>query len=204
MNRQIVTILVRIVFAFIALMGEMTHNLCMNAIVDNDLLLDRFDIGILAALQQDAQATHQQLGEQIHLSPSQISRRIQRLQGQGLIRRYVALLDPTLLGLGVRAITYVSLSRHGGDEGRTFEAAIGTIPEILECYSVTGESDYILQILAASLSDLSESVLQRLTRLDGVSSIRSNIVLQCIKSSTQLPLQHIGRETPGSRRVRLA
>lgn len=180
------------------------HNLCMNTQIQDDLLLDRYDISILAALQKDAQATHQQLGEQIHLSASQVSRRIQRLQSNGLIRRYVALLDPAPLGLGVRAITYVSLSRHGGDEGRAFEKAIGDIPEVMECYSVTGESDYILQILTASLNDLSESVLYRLTRLDGVSSIRSNIVLQCIKSSTEVPLRHVGRSHEASRRVRLA
>lgn len=176
----------------------------MNNQIQDDLLLDKFDISILAALQKDAQATHQQVGEQIHLSASQVSRRIQRLQGNGLIKRYVALLDPVQLGLGVRAITYVSLTRHGGDEGAAFEKAIVSFPEVMECYSVTGESDYILQILASSLNDLSESVLHRLTRLQGVSSIRSNIVLQCIKSSTELPLQHIGREDLGSRRVRLA
>ena len=180
------------------------HNLCMHSSQQDDLLLDKFDISILAALQNDAQATHHQLGERIHLSASQVSRRIQRLQANGLIRRYVALLDPVQLGLGVRAITYVSLTRHGGDEGAAFEKAIAAFPEVLECFSVTGESDYILQILASSLNDLSESVLHRLTRLTGVSSIRSNIVLQCIKSSTELPLQHIGRDTLASRRVRLA
>lgn len=155
-------------------------------------------------MQQDAQATHQQWGEQIHLSASQVSRRIQRLQATGLIRRYVALLDPTLIGLHVRAITYVSLARHGEDEGLVFEKSIADFPEVLECYSVTGESDYILQIVTASLHDLSESVLKRLTRLAGVSSIRSNIVLQCIKSTTQLPLGHIGKAGNGARQARLA
>lgn len=181
-----------------------THNYCMNSEKTDDLLLDRFDISLLAALQQDAHATHQQLGELVHLSASQISRRIQRLQISGLIRRYVALLDPSLLGLGVRAITYVSLTRNGGDEGDHFENSVGAFPEVLECYSVTGESDYILQIVAASLTDLSDSVLRRLTRIQGVSSIRSNIVLQCVKSSTQLPLNHIGQSATAGGRVRLA
>lgn len=185
-------------------MHRLMQNSRMNMTQADDLLLDKFDISILAALQNDAQATHQQVGERVHLSASQVSRRIQRLQAKGLILRFVALLDPVQLGLGVRAITYVSLARHGGDEGPAFEKAIAAFPEVLECFSVTGESDYILQILACSLQDLSESVLQRLTRLPGVSSIRSNIVLQCIKSSTELPLQHIGREALASRRVRLA
>ncbi|QDL56765.1 Lrp/AsnC family transcriptional regulator [Rhodoferax aquaticus] len=170
----------------------------------DDLLLDRFDISLLVALQKNSNATHQQLGELIHLSTSQVSRRIQRLQACGIIRKSVALLDPTLIGLGVRAVTYVTLTRHSGDEGMAFEREIAAFPEVLECFSVTGESDYILQIMAASLSDLSDSVLRRLTRIKGVSSIRSNIVLQSIKSTTELPLDHIGRTDAGSRRVRLS
>lgn len=165
----------------------------MKSQIPEDLLLDKFDIRLLVALQRNAQSTHAQLGEQIHLSASQVSRRIARLQASGLVQRYVALLDPAMAGLGVRAITYVSLLRNGGDEGTAFEKAIAAIPEVLECYSVTGESDYILQIVAASLDDLSESVFKRLTALKGVSSIRSNIVLQRIKSTTELPLAHIGR-----------
>jgi Lrp/AsnC family leucine-responsive transcriptional regulator len=180
------------------------HNFCMNAKNSDDFLLDRFDIRLLAALQRDAQSTHAQLGEQIHLSASQVSRRIARLQASGLLQRYVALLDPAMAGLGVRAITYVSLLRNGGDEGTSFEKDIAEFPEVLECYSVTGESDYILQIVAASLDDLSGSVFKRLTALKGVSSIRSNIVLQRIKSTTELPLSHIGRSAGTSRGVRLS
>lgn len=165
----------------------------MNQDKTDDLLLDRFDISLLTALQQNGHATNQQVGEQIHLSASQVSRRIQRLEASGLIRRYVALLDPAALGLGVRAITYVTLTRHGGDEGLAFEREIATFPEVLECYSVAGESDYILQIAAVSLSVLSESVLRRLTRIQGVGNIRSNIVLNCIKSSTEMPLGHLTR-----------
>lgn len=184
--------------------GCCMHNSCMSQSKPDDLLLDRFDISLLSALQQNALATHQQLGERIHLSASQISRRIQRLQANGIIRRHVALLDPALIGLGVRAVTYVTLTRHSGDEGAAFERDIAKFPEVLECFSVTGESDYILQIMAASLADLSDSVLKRLTRLKGVSSIRSNIVLNCIKSSTELPLNHLERSDGGARRARLA
>lgn len=169
------------------------HNLCMKPPIGDEKLLDAFDIGILAALQRDAQATHQQLGEQVHLSASQVSRRVQRLQVAGIIRRYVALLEPQAVGLSVRAVSYVTLTRHGGDEGLTFEREIGDIAEVLECYSVAGESDYILQIVAADLNVLSEQVLRRLTRIQGVGSIRSNIVLNRIKSSTELPLEHLRR-----------
>ena len=180
------------------------HTSCMNQEKYDDLLLDRFDVSLLAALQKDAHATNQQIGEQIHLSASQVSRRIQRLEQSGLIRRYVALLDPAMLGLGVRAMTYVTLTRHSGDEGSAFEREIVAVPEVLDCYSVTGEADYILQIVAADLAVLSESVLRRLTRIPGVSSIRSNIVLNCIKSSTEMPLGHIGRSDGGARKIRIS
>ena len=176
------------------------HNLCMKTNNEEEKLLDGFDISILAALQRDAQATHQQLGEQVHLSASQVSRRVQRLQAGGIIRRYVALLEPQAIGLGVRAVSYVTLTRHGGDEGLTFEREIGDIAEVLECYAVAGESDYILQIVAADLNVLSEHVLRRLTRIQGVGSIRSNIVLNCIKRSTEMPLdQLVGSQAPTRR-----
>ena len=171
------------------------HNSCINSATKEDSLLDRYDISLLAALQSNAHATNQQVGDTVHLSASQVSRRIQRLENAGLIARYVALLDPARLGLGVRAITYVTLAHHGDEEGTSFERDILDIPEVVECFAVTGESDYILKIFAANLSDLSESVLKRLTRLKGVSSIRSNIVLQCVKSTTELPLTHLSKQT---------
>lgn len=169
------------------------HNVRMNSTTKEDSLLDRYDISLLAALQRNAHATNQQVGDQVHLSASQVSRRIQRLEAAGLIAGYVALLDPARLGLGVRAISYVTLARHGDEEGTSFERDILGIPEVVECFAVTGESDYILKIFAADLAALSESVLKRLTRLKGVSSIRSNIVLQCVKSTTELPLAQLGK-----------
>ncbi len=156
----------------------------------DNLLLDRIDVSILSALQEDALITHQQLGEKIHLSSSQISRRIQRLQTDGVIRKYVTLLNAESLGLSVRAFTYVSLTRHGGDEGAAFEKNIADFPEVLECYSITGDSDYLLQIVAPNLQKLSESVFKKLTSLNGVHNIRSCIVLQTIKSTTTLPVSN--------------
>lgn len=163
----------------------------MNKTNHDGFPLDRYDISLLAALQVNTHATHQALGDSIHLSASQVSRRIQRLEAAGFIKAHVALLDPARLGLGVRAISYVTLARHGDEEGTSFERDILSIPEVVECFAVTGESDYILKIFAADLSALSDSVLKRLTRMKGVSSIRSNIVLQCVKSTTQLPLSHV-------------
>jgi Lrp/AsnC family leucine-responsive transcriptional regulator len=169
----------------------------------DDLLLDSTDIALLSKLQRNSHATNQVLGEQLHLSPSQISRRIQRLESLGVVRGYVALLDPALLSLAVRAFTHVTLARHGGEEGQAFERAIVDIAEVLDCYAIAGEADYVLQIVAASLEDLSGSVLKRLTRLPGVVSIRTSIVLARVKASTELPLDQVGRGAAAARQVRL-
>ncbi len=169
----------------------------------DDLLLDAQDLALLVRLQRDGHATNQALGELLHLSASQVSRRIQRLETLGVIRAYVALLDPALLSLNVRAFTHVTLARHGGQEGQDFELAVGQVPEVLDCYAIAGEADYLLQIVATSLEELSQSVLQRLTRLPGVVNVRSSIVLDRIKASTELPLDQVGRATRHPRRVRL-
>jgi Lrp/AsnC family leucine-responsive transcriptional regulator len=163
----------------------------MKNALNEDKPLDGYDISLLAALQRDGHATHQQIGELVHLSASQVSRRVQRLQAAGFIQRFVALLSPEAVGLGVRAVSYVALTRNSGDEGLVFEREIVLIPEVLECYSIAGESDYILHIVAADLKSLSESVLRRVTRIQGVGSVRSNIVLNCIKATTELPLEQL-------------
>ena len=165
------------------------HNSCMKNGINDSLTLDLHDIKLLAVLQRDAKVTHQAMGEQVYLSTSQVSRRVQRLEQAGLIKRYVALLDPGVANLGVRAITDVTLTRHG-HEGHMFEQAIGDIDEVLDCYSVAGEADYVLQIVAPTLQDLSDKVFKRLMRIEGVANIRSNIVLARIKSTTALPLGH--------------
>ena len=156
------------------------------------LPLDKYDIRILAAMQKDNTRTHQTLGEAVHLSSSQVGRRIQRLQEAGLIAKHVALLNPSLLGLNVTAISYVTLARHGTREGDQFEESVAHIPAVLECLAVTGECDYILKIVASDLTALAESVLKPLTHMAGVASVRSNIVLKRIKSSTELPLDNLG------------
>jgi len=157
----------------------------------DDSTLDTFDISLLAALQRDAYATHQQLGEQVHLSASQVSRRVARLQAAGIVRRYVALLDPAAIGLGVRAITYVTLTRHSGDEGLAFEREIGSFPEVLECYSVAGESDYILQIVALSISHYQDIIDDLLSREIGISVYFTYVVTKVVKRYEGYPLAEL-------------
>ncbi len=153
-----------------------------------ELLLDRFDLALIAKIQENAHETNAQIGDAIGLSASQVSRRIARLEGVGVVKAHVALLDPAMLGLTVRAITYVSLARQSQDTSAAFEAAILEMPEVLDCFAVTGESDYVLQIVAPNLSEFSDSILKRLTHVPGVINVRSNIVLKPIKSTTALQL----------------
>ncbi|WP_279386416.1 Lrp/AsnC family transcriptional regulator [Parazoarcus communis] len=153
--------------------------------------LDRFDLQLLAELQANGRASNAQLAERIHLSASQVSRRIQRLEQEGLIERYVALLRAEALGLGVTAFVSVSLERHGEQQTGTFDEQVGTMDEVLECFAVSGDADYLLRVLTPSLPALSDFLLHQLMRLPGVRNVKSNIVLSGVKHTTQLPLKHL-------------
>lgn len=153
--------------------------------------IDRIDIRILDQLQRDAKQSHAALAEQVHLSASQVSRRIARLEESGLLRGYAARLDPDILGLDVEAFASVSLDRHDPSVGETFEAEIQRIDEILECLSVTGEADYIMRIVAPDLDAFARFVMDRLIKLPGVKTVRSNIGLRRIKRGYALPLGYL-------------
>ncbi|QDF97761.1 AsnC family transcriptional regulator [Azoarcus sp. DD4] len=155
--------------------------------------LDKFDLQLLAELQIDGHASNTTLADLIHLSPSQVSRRIQRLEQSGYIERYSALLRPAAVGLGVTAFTSVSLERHGEVHTDAFNQAVSEMDEVLECFAITGEADYMLRIVAPDLAALSEFMLHRLMRVSGVRSVKSSIVLNEIKRTTRLPLGHLQR-----------
>lgn len=165
--------------------------------------IDRIDIRLLEQLQRDATLSHAALGEWVHLSASQVSRRIARLQEAGLIRGHTALLDPDVLGLDVEAFTSVSLDRHESGVGEAFEQGIQEIDEILDCMAVTGEADYILRIVAPDLDAFARFITDRLIKLPGVKMVRSNIGLHRIKRSHALPLGHLAAPKSGKPRVRL-
>lgn len=155
------------------------------------LSLDRIDLELLGALQRDGRATNPALGESVHLSASQVSRRIQRLEDAGLIDRCVTLLRAARLGLTVTAFTRVSLERHGEAGNDAFDRAVQLMPEVLECYSVTGPYDYQLRIVAADLEAFAQFMMHRLMRLPGVRSVESSVALQEIKRTTELPLRQL-------------
>ena len=163
--------------------------------------VDRCDLALLEALQHDGHATNAALGERAHLSASQVSRRVQRLAEAGVISGYAALLDPVTIGLGVTAYAHINLERHGEKGTAQFEAAVALMPEVRECFSVTGEADYILRIVAPDLASFSETMMKRLLNLPGVSQVKTNIALTRVKESHVLPLEHVTRPARRGRRI---
>jgi Lrp/AsnC family leucine-responsive transcriptional regulator len=162
--------------------------------------VDRYDLELLAELQCNGRATNSMLGDKVHLSTSQVSRRVQRLEETHIIDHYAAMLDPEVVGLGVMAFAYIILGQHG-DPSTSFEKEVSAMPEVLECFSVTGEADYILRIVAPDLASFSEFMMKRLLRIPGVLNVKSNITLEKIKQTNVLPLEHVIQPAQSKQRL---
>ena len=150
--------------------------------------LDAIDRRILMVLQDRARATNLELAEAVGLSASPCLRRVRTLEETGVIRRYVALVDPGSVGLPVSVFINVSLERQIEEALKRFETAVLTRPEVMECYLMTGDADYLLRVVCADLSAYERFLMEHLTLVRGVSSIRSSFALKQIKYSTALPL----------------
>lgn len=154
--------------------------------------LDRYDLNILAELQRNAALSNQELAERIGLSPSPCSRRVKQLEDDGYITGHVALLNGKKLGLTLTAYVLIGMDRHTPERFEHFQEEIRKCPEVLECCLVTGmDADYQLKVMVPDMEHYQKLLLGTLTRIEGVSSVRSSFVLQQILSSTQLPLQHL-------------
>lgn len=164
------------------------RDLCMAA---HSVSLDAYDLALLSALQADGRTTHQQLAERVHLSPSQVGRRLARLEADGVITGYRVTLSSQALGLGVVVFVSVKLAHHGDTIIERFREEILLLEEVQECYSVAGEADYLIRVVVPDLPTLAEFTMKRLMRVPGVESVRSNIVLTAIKCEGPLPLSHL-------------
>lgn len=151
-------------------------------------MLDRFDLRILAALQDDGRLTTQELAERVHLSPSQCSRRRLRLEGEGYIRGYRADLDSGRLGFGLVTIVNVTLATHNHDNARRFADLVRRLPQVLEAHALTGEMDYLLKVVTLDLKALAAFVNEVLLPHESVQHVKSSIVLQTLKEAAPLPL----------------
>lgn len=150
-------------------------------------MLDDTDKRLLALLQKNAHLTAQELGEALHLSASQAGRRRQRLETEGYIRGYAALLDPARLGLGVQAFVQVHLSSHGPSQSRDFARLCATRPEIISAWTLTGEADYLLRVFCNGLTDLNSLIHETLLLHPAVARVQSQIVMDQVKSDAPLP-----------------
>lgn len=151
--------------------------------------LDPHDRRILEELQRNAKISNQHLSERVGLSPSPCSRRVKALEGSGVIARHVTLLEPSRLGLSLMVLVHISMDRHTRDRFEQFEEAVRAIPEVLECYLITGQAaDYLLKVVARDIEHYEHLLLGALTRIDGVSGVHSSFVLRRPVNKTELPL----------------
>ena len=152
-----------------------------------DTQIDSFDRKILSLLQADARLKNNDLSERVNLSPSQCSRRRQRLEEEGLIKAYCAMLDRERLGFPLVNIIAVTLATHNPDNARRFADLVARLPEVLEAHALTGEMDYILKVVTPDLKSLSEFVNAVLLPHESVQHVKTAIVLQTLKETTALP-----------------
>jgi Lrp/AsnC family transcriptional regulator, leucine-responsive regulatory protein len=153
--------------------------------------LDRFDARILAELQRDGRVPVVELAETIRLSPTPCARRIKALESSGIIEGYAAILDPARVGLEVQAIVQVKLTEHTDDVVARFQREIALLDEVTNCFAMTGNYDFILQVFAKDLESLSNVILKKLLRIPHVRDVQSSVVLATVKRSTRVPLNHL-------------
>ena len=151
--------------------------------------LDRIDKHILRLMQANGRISNLELADQVGLSPTPCSRRVKRLEDSGLITGHVTLLDPQALGLNLTAIVGIAMDRHTPDRFETFEKAISTMPEVIECSIVTGQTaDFLLKVVVRDMQHYEKFQLGNLTRLEGVTGVHSSFVLRDLVKKTALPL----------------
>jgi len=151
--------------------------------------LDRYDRQILERLQADGRISNQELAEGIGLSPSPCLRRVRALEEAGLIRGYHARLDAKALGLSLMALIHISMDQHTPERFAHFEQQIGDMPEVLECLLITGQSaDYQLKVVVRDMEAYQDLLLNRITRIAGVTGVHSSFVLRRVVDRTALPL----------------
>lgn len=151
--------------------------------------LDGFDIKIMQALQQQADISVQALSEQVGLSHTPCWRRIKRLREAGIISGNVALVNAKRVGLGVTVFVHAKLSNHDEQVLAEFEAAAIAMDEVIQCYIMSGDFDYLLRVVVPSIEQYEQTLKRRLVRLPGVQSLNSSFALRELKNNHQLPLQ---------------
>ena len=151
--------------------------------------LDSYDRRILEVLQQEGRISNQDLADRIGLSPSPCLRRVRALEEAGIIAGYRALLDPGKLGLDLIALVSISMDRHTPEQFTRFDKTVSALPEVLECLLITGrDADYQLKVIVRDMAAYQELLLNKITRIEGVSGVHSSFVLRRVVERTALPV----------------
>ncbi len=150
--------------------------------------LDLTDFRILRQLQQESSLTNVELAARVNLSPSPTLARVKRLESEGVISRYVALVDPHALGLKLNVFVRVSLEKQEAGALERFEKAVSRFDEVMEVYLMTGDEDYLLRIVVPDMQALEHFILDNLTRIQGIKNIKSSFALKQVKYKTALPI----------------
>lgn len=150
--------------------------------------LDAIDLRILAALQADGSLSNVELARRVHLSPSPCLARVKALEAAGIIERYVALANAAALGLGLNVFISISLKTQSKEALAAFEQSIAEHEQVMECYLMTGDSDYLIRVVIADISALERFILERLTPIPGIEKIRTSFTLKQVRYKTALPL----------------
>jgi Lrp/AsnC family transcriptional regulator, leucine-responsive regulatory protein len=153
------------------------------------MVLDEIDRRLLKVLQSNGRISNQDLAERAGLSPSACLRRTRALESSGVVQGYAALLEPHELGLGIQAIVEVRLQHQTSATVARFEKEILKYPQVLECYLLAGEWDYMLRVVVRNLEEFREFCVSSLSRIDGVGNVKSSICMKQVKYSTVLPLE---------------
>jgi Lrp/AsnC family leucine-responsive transcriptional regulator len=152
------------------------------------MTLDPTDLRILAELQQDGSLTNVELARRVHLSPSPCLARVKALEAAGVIERYVALASAKALGLGLNVFINISLKEQSKQSLAGFERRIVEHDEVMECYLMTGDSDYLIRVAVSDMAALERFILEQLTPIPGIEKIRSSFALKQVRYKTALPL----------------
>jgi len=151
--------------------------------------LDRYDRSILQILQREGRLTNSELADRVNLSESACLRRVRSLEASGLIEGYTALLNQQKAGLGVNVFVSITLERQERADMAAFEQAVRTVPEVMECYLMTGEYDYLLRVVVADTADFERLHSRHLTSLPHVSRLHSSFALRTVQKSRELPVR---------------
>lgn len=151
--------------------------------------LDATDVKILRELQADGRISNADLAKRINLSPSPCLSRVRNLEREMVIDRYVAILRPNSVGLSLSVFIRVGLERQVEENLERFEAKMDEYPNVMECYLMSGESDYLLRVVVKDITELQEFIIQELTKIPGVANIQSSFALKQVKYKTALPLE---------------